>query len=198
MALADILAALAAEADEEITRVETEVSEQMEQLRRAIGEDARLAEKEASAELDDDAARQRARIVNRARLVVDRRISAAVEEIYQELEAEVQRKLAEVRRQDDYPELFRQLLEECRSVLSDGRVVRIDPADRALCHSVLERTGGEGFVVDAGLESAGGLELATTDGRRSVRNTFESRMWRADRSLRSIAAAAVPPLREEV
>ena len=195
MALADIVAALEAEADEEITRVETEASEQMEQIRRTTRNRARLAEREASSALDDGAARRRAQIVNRARLVVERRVHAAVEEIYQELTADVERRLAEVRDQEDYPHLFRRLLEECRSVLPDGRVVRVDPADESLCHRVLARVGCEGFAVDASLESAGGLELATIDGRRSVRNTFESRTWRADRSLRSLAAAAVPPLR---
>lgn len=195
MALADILAALDAEAEEEITRVENEASEQMEQLRRTARDDARLAEQEASSALDDDAIRRQAQIVNRARLVVERRMSAVAEEIYQELKTEVERRLAEVRGQDDYPDLFRRLLEECRSVLPDGRIARVDPADEALCHRVLVSAGCEDFVVDPALESAGGLELATTDGRRSVRNTFESRTWRADRSLRSIAARAVPPLR---
>ena len=195
MALADLLAALAAEADEAITRVETEAAEQIELLRRTTSEEARLREHEASVALDDDAARHQAKIVNRARLTVERRMSAAAEDIYQGLAADVERRLVQIRSQDDYPALFRRLFEECRSVLPDGRVVRVDPADEALCHRVLVAVGREEFVVDAGLESAGGLELSTTDGRRTVRNTFESRTWRADRALRSIAAATVPPLR---
>jgi vacuolar-type H+-ATPase subunit E/Vma4 len=99
-----------------------------------------------------------------------------------------------VRGQRDYPDLFRRLLEECRAVLPDGRVVRVDPADVSLCNSVLASVGSDDFAVDATLESAGGLELVTADGCRSVRNTLESRTWRADRVLRSLAAAEVPPL----
>ena len=195
MALADILAAIEAGADEEIARVSAEASEQVERIRRDTRHEARLAGEEASSELDGDAARRRAQIVNRARLVVERRMSAAVEEIYQELKADVGRRLADVRSQHDYPDLFCHLFEECRAVLPDGRVVRVDPADESLCTSVLARLGCEDFVVEATLDSVGGLKLVTTDGRRSVENTLESRTWRAERALRSLAIAEVPPLR---
>lgn len=194
MALADILAAIAAQADEEIARASAEAAEQVEPIRRQARDEASLAEQAASSALDDDAARRRAQIVNRARLVVERRLSAAAEEIYQEMKADVERRLAEVRGRSEYPDLFRRLLEESRSVLPDGRVVRVDPADESLCGTVLASAASDGFVIDATLESGGGLELVTTDRRRSVRNTLESRTWRADRALRSLAAARVPPL----
>ncbi len=195
MALADILAALDAEADEEIARVTAQTSEHFERLRHETRELASSAEQAASSALDDEAERRRAQIVNRARLVVERRVSAAIEEIYQELLRGVSRRLAEVRDQPDYEGLFRRLLDECRAVLPDGRVVRVDPADEAVCRRVLASEGCDGLVVETSLQSAGGLELATADGRRAVWNTFESRVWRADRALRSVAAAEVPPLR---
>lgn len=194
MALDDILAAITAEADAEITRVDQAAREKVEAIRRRAEEEANRAEAAASSVLDDDAKRARAQVVNRARLAVERRVSATAEEIYQELMEEVEQRLAEVRSRPDYPELFRRLFDECRAILDDGRLIRIDPADEALAHKVLEQAGSDGFVVDSGLASAGGLELATADGRRRVQNTFESRTWRADRALRSLAATLVPPL----
>ena len=194
MALADILAAIEAEADEEIARAADEAAVQVELIRREARDEAHAVEQDASIALDDEAARARAQIVNRARLVVDRRVSAAVEEIYQEIRAEVERRLAEVRGGPDYPDLFVRLFHECRAVLPDGRIVRVDPADESLCRRVLATAVSDGFSVTATLRSVGGLELATTDGRRSVQNTLESRTWRADRALRSLAAAEVPSL----
>lgn len=194
MALADILTAIAAEADEEIARVAADAAAQVEPIQRQARDEARLAEREASCALDDEAARRKAQIVNRADLVVARRLSAAIEEIYQEMRADVERQLAEVRGRDGYPDLFRRLFDECRAVLPDGRVVRVDPADESLCRRVVASRASDGFVIDASLRSAGGLELATSDRRRVVRNTLELRTWRADRALRSLAAARVPAL----
>lgn len=195
MALADILAALEADADAEIAGIAAAASEEEEQLRRAARDEAHAAQLDAASSLDDDGERRRAQIVNRARLVVERRMSAAVEELYQEIMAAVERRLADVRDRPDYPELFRRLLDECRAVLPDGRVVRVDRADESLCADELANAGCDDFVVDATISTAGGLELATVDGRRSVRNTFESRTSRADRALRSLAVAEVPQLR---
>lgn len=194
MALPDILAAIDAEADEEIARVAAEAEEQVREIRRQSRDEAMQAERDASNALGDEPDRRRAQIVNRARLVVERRISAAVEDLYQEMMAEVGRRLGAVRRRPEYPDLFHRLFDECRAVLPDGRVVRVDPDDEVLCRDVLASTAGDGFIIDATLESVGGLELTTTDGRRSVQNTFESRMSRADRALRSLAAARVPAL----
>jgi vacuolar-type H+-ATPase subunit E/Vma4 len=195
MALADILAAIDAGADEEIARVSADASDQVERLRRDAQDEARHVAEEASSALDEDAARRRAQIVNRAELAVERHLKAAAEEIYQEIIVDVERRIAEVRHQPGYADLFGRLFEECRAVLPDGRVVRVDPADESLCHRTLADTGDDGFTVDATLQSVGGLELVTDDGRKSVRNTLEARTWRADRALRSLAAAEVPALR---
>lgn len=194
MALADILAAIDAEADEEIARVAAEAAEQVSEIERQAREEAMLAEREASSALADEAGRRRAQIVNRARLVVERRISAAVEDIYQEMMEEVEQQLAILRDRPDYPDLLHRFLEECCGVLPDGRIVRVDPADEALCADMLAGAAGDGFSIEATLASAGGLELTTTDRRRSVRNTLESRTLRADRALRSLAASRVAPL----
>ncbi len=195
MALADILAAIDAGADEEIARATADASNEARRVRHEADDEARLIEREASSALDDEADRRRAQIVNRARLVVERRVSTAVEEIYQELKADVGRRLAEARDQPAYPDLFRRLVDECRAVLPEGRIARVDPADEQLCTDVLASLGCDDFTVVASLETVGGLELVTTDGRRSVQNTLESRTWRADSALRSVAVAEVPALR---
>ena len=195
MALADILAAIDAGADEEVARVSAEACDQVERIRGEARDEAVGAAEAAASALDEDAARRRAQIVNRAHLAVERRLRAAAEEIYQEIMLQVERRIADVRHQAGYADLFRRLLEECRAVLPDGTVVRVDPADESLCRRVAAEIGGDGFTVDATLQSVGGLELVTGDGRKSVQNTLESRTWRADRALRSLAASEVPALR---
>lgn len=195
MALADILAAIDAGADEEVARVSAGAYDQVERIRGEARDEAVGAAEAAASALDEDAARRRAQIVNRAHLAVERRLRAAAEEIYQEIMLHVERRIADVRHRAGYADLFRRLLEECRAVLPDGTVVRVDPADESLCRRVVAEIGGDGFTVDATLQSVGGLELVTGDGRKSVQNTLESRTWRADRALRSLAASEVPALR---
>ena len=94
--------------------------------------------------------------------------------------------------------MFATLFDECRAVLPEARVIRIDPADRDLARTVATAAGddgfADGFVIDPVLTTSGGLQLATEDGRRQVGNTFESRFERADRPLRSLAASIVPAL----
>jgi vacuolar-type H+-ATPase subunit E/Vma4 len=60
---------------------------------------------------------------------------------------------------------------------------------------LLARRGwAEDYRIEPSIVSAGGLILATDDGR-AVNNTIESRLDRADLSLRRLAAEMVPTLR---
>ena len=194
MALGDILAAIRSEADAEISRIRAETADQVAAILDRARAEAKSAEEAATASLDDDAAQQRARIVNRADLVVERRLRAAAEEIYVEMRDEVSLRLAQERDAPDYQDLFRRLFDECRAVFPDARIVRVDPADEDLAFRMLAEIEVEGFSIDPSLASMGGLELVTEDRRRSVRNTLEARTERADRLLRSLAGTMVPAL----
>lgn len=194
MALENILAAIREEAETELNRVNAEAAA----AAAAIVDDARaeaaLAEEHAGASLDEEAAQQRSQIVNRAHLVVERRTRATAEEIYLEMRDEVVRRLGRMRDSPEYPELFARLFEECRSILPEARVIRVDPTDEAVAGQLLRHGNGSSFDVETSLVSNGGLEMVSADRRRHVRNTFEARMNRADGTLRSLASSLVPAL----
>lgn len=194
MAVEHILAAIRSEADAEISRIRAESADAVAAILDGAREEAKSIRETAAASLDDEAARQRARVVNRARLVAERRLRAVAEEIYGELHDDVILRLAGRRDALDYPELFGRLFEECRAVLPDARVLRTDPADEDIAARTLAGIEVEGFSIDPGISTTGGLELVTEDRRRSVRNTFEARLERGDRPLRALAATMVPAL----
>jgi vacuolar-type H+-ATPase subunit E/Vma4 len=195
VALEDILAAIRSEADIEIGRLRAESAAEVDVIVDAGRVEAQSAEEAAAAARDDESEQQRARIVNRAHLVVERRLRGVAEAVYQGMRDEVSDRLSGVRAGPDYPSLLRRLFDECRAVLPEGSVLRVDPADEDTARQILMDASFSGYTVDASLDSMGGLELSTEDGHRSVRNTFEARMDRADRPLRSLAVSAVPALR---
>lgn len=181
----------------EIGRIRSETAEAAAAALETGRSEAASLEETAAASLDDEAAQQRARIANRAHLAVERRLRAAAEEIYVEMRDEVSRRLATVRGSPGYQDLFDRLFDECRAVLPDARIVRVDPADQDVARRMLANLDLDGFSIDPGLVSMGGVELATEDRRRCVRNTLEARTERGDRALRSLAATMVPALQGE-
>ena len=194
MALEDILAAIRSNADTEIARIRSESDAAVETIVAEARAASRAAEQEAASSLDAEAEDQRARIVNRARLIVDRQLREAAESIYIEITDEVVAQLSQLRSTGRYREVFTTLFDECIAVLPEARVVRIDPVDVDVARSLVEAQDVDGYVLDSSIETIGGLQLVTADGRRQVGNTFESRFERADRPLRSLAASVVPAL----
>lgn len=194
MALEDILVAIRAETDDEIARIRAESDAAVATIAARAREEAADVERTAAASMGDQAAHERERITNRARLEADRDLRAATEEIYLGLRSEVASRLAFARESPGYPALVSRLLDECRSILPGARTVRVDPDDEKLTRGILKAAGCDGFVVDPGLASLGGVELVTGDGRR-VDNTLDSRMERGERHLRSLALEMMPELR---
>lgn len=197
MALEDILAAISAESETRIARVGAESAEEVAGILERGRARAAAVESEAARALDHEAAEERERIVNRARLQVERHVRGVVEEIYRELREEAAARLTRVRDDPSYPTLFRQLFDECRSIVPDARTLIVDPRDRGLVQRMLADVGVDDFEIDPKLSTLGGLEIFTEDRRRGVRNTLESRLDRADRHLRSVAAASIPAVRGE-
>lgn len=194
MAVDDILAAIRAETDAEIERVRARAAGEVETILARGRDEAAAAEERTAAARDAAATRDAERIVNRARLTADRRLWAAAEEIYQDLVGEVRVRLAALWGTLRYRDLFGRLLDECLAVLPDASPVLVDPQDEALVRGLPVVAGSGGTTVEASLRTMGGLEVATDDGR-FVRNTFESRLERADIHLRLLAAVTMPALR---
>jgi vacuolar-type H+-ATPase subunit E/Vma4 len=195
MAIGDILAAIRHETETEIRGVAEEAERRTaDVLERARIEAAEVEDREAHAR--DQAAHKAAdRIVNQARLNVDRRMREAREELYAEAQRETAARLAGIRAGPDYRAVLDRLIDESRAVLGAGTVIRVDSADAALVTDLMAGRGdGDRIRVDPSLETAGGIELWADDGRR-VTNTLEARLEKAEPHLRSLAGQLVPELR---
>jgi len=195
MALDDILAAIRDETEQQIEVLGAEAQARVATiLDRARAESADVETRETHAR-DRLAQRDADRTINQARLVVDRRLRETRENIYREANQATAARLAALRDSSDYPDLLGRLLDESRAALPRGTTVRIDAADAAVMEQLLRQRGAASSVV-ADLQTMGGLELDTGDGRR-VANTLETRLARAEPQLRSLAGSMIPDLRSE-
>jgi V/A-type H+/Na+-transporting ATPase subunit E len=178
MALADLLRAIEADADAERARADRaaalEATAIVERARREAGELEAALAAAPEAEARSDAERLRAG----ARLDASGAIRAARDDAFASLLDGIRAELGALRGTDAYPALFRALVAECRAVLPDARELRVDRRDADLAVPV-----ACGLRVEPTLESWGGVELASDDGR-TIRNTLEERLANAELPLR--------------
>jgi vacuolar-type H+-ATPase subunit E/Vma4 len=178
MALDDLLQAIEADAAAERARADRETaSEATAIVQRARGQASELeaelsATPEAEARAEADAARAL------ARLDASGAVRLAQEEAFSSLVTGIRAELAALRETSGYPELFRALLAESRAALPAARRLRVDRRDLDLATPLVD-----GLHVDPALDTWGGVELASDDGR-IVRNTVEERLANAELLLR--------------
>lgn len=185
MPLADLLEAIELEADEELARREREARSEAEQiLARGRHEAAALTASLIDA-AESSAAREAESTVALARLEALATVRDAREAAYGRLLGQVREELAAARSRADYLQLMRSLLEESRRALPSATVLRVDPRDVQLA-SELAGT----LRVEPLLDTWGGLELASEDGR-AVLNTLERRLANADPILRTRFLAVI-------
>lgn len=196
MALDDLLSAMRAEAEAEITRLDDESRRQAAGIladaeREADGlvQDSR---RRARIELEAESVRRRAL----ARLAADRVRAAAREDLFAELMDELRRRLADVRAEEGYDRLLAELLRESRTALPGARRLLVDPRDAALAHRLAAELASA-LEVRPELTTSAGLDLETDDGRR-VRNTVEARLQAAEPELRLCFAHAVSALVDQI
>jgi len=184
--LEDILAAIRADTDAEVADVlalaRGEVSTIEAQARidgeRAAADILRTAEDSARTEADQ--------IVIRARTAVQRRLALAGEDEYRRTLDRLREELRDLRSTPRYRAVLDALLDEALGRLPQASVVLVDPRDTSLAADLVGGRDGPAPRVEGSLATMGGVSVATDDGR-SVHNTFEVRMERADGVLRTIA-----------
>jgi len=178
MALADLLRAIELDAADERAQAERETAAEataiVERARRqAIELEAELA---AAPEAQARAEAERARAL--ARLHASGVVRSAREESFASLVTGIRAALGALRGTERYPGVFRTLLDESRRALPAARRLRVDRRDLDLATAV-----SSGLHVDPTLDTCGGLELASDDGR-TLRNTVEERLANAEPRLR--------------
>jgi vacuolar-type H+-ATPase subunit E/Vma4 len=191
MALDDILRSIRAGADAEVAELEAACAKEVAAIVAQADDEAIRAEQDAATSRDRAAEREATRIVDRARLEARREALGSVEVAYQESLDAMRGRLGTIRKTDAYPGIFARLLDEALGVIPRARRLSVDPADAELAQALLTDRGLHHIDVEPTTACAGGLDLST-DHDRTVRNTFESRLERADGRLRRLVAARLP------
>lgn len=178
MPLADLLEAIEVEADEELARREHEARAEAEALLEHARSEARALMAEVAGEPVPAARREAERTTALARLEAAASLREEREEAFASVLDGVRAELAGLRGSGRYPELLRALVAESRAALPAAAVLRVDPRDAELARPL-----AGGLRLEPMLETWGGVELASNDGRL-VRNTLEERLANAEPRLR--------------
>jgi vacuolar-type H+-ATPase subunit E/Vma4 len=178
MALADLLQAIEADAAADRARRDRETEAEAKAIVERAREQAYALEAELAAAPEAQARAEAEQALALARLEVSSAARSARDEAFVSLLAGVRAGLAALRTTDSYPELFRALLAEARAALPAARELRVDGRDLELATPL-----AGGLRLDPTLETWGGVELVSDDGR-TVRNTVEERLANAELLLR--------------
>jgi V/A-type H+/Na+-transporting ATPase subunit E len=178
MALADLLQAIEADVAAERARADRETAAEAKAIVEQARERAGALEAELAAAPESQAREEAEQALALARLDVSGAAASARDEAFVSVLTGVRAELAGVRETGAYPDLFRALLAEARAALPEARALRVDRHDVELA----TRLAG-GLRLDPTLETSGGVELVSEDGR-TVRNTVEERLANAEMLLR--------------
>jgi V/A-type H+-transporting ATPase subunit E len=182
MALEELLAGLKAEAAAETAQLEAETQAEADRIVEEARAEARALQQQAiracEGQLRGEAEQRRAN----ARLEAAAALREAREEEFQRFLGAVRAKVGDVRQRASYPAVLRALAQESLTALPAATTLRVDPRDERLARELLGEFGA-GLDLAATLATAGGVELASGDGR-TVRNTIEDRLRNAEPALR--------------
>ena len=187
MALADLLRVIEADAAAERARADRELASEAAAIVRRARREARALSAELAAAPEPAARADADRARALARLDAARAMRGEREEAFASLLTGVRAELGALRAGAGYPRLFGALLAEARAALPGATDLRVDRRDLRLATPL-----ARGLRVDATLETWGGVELASDDGR-VIRNTVEDRLANADVLLRSRFAERLAP-----
>ena len=179
MALADILAAMEAQVDAQIRQIEQQAAATIAQIRAAADDEARMIRESHRLAALVQLEYERVRRLNRARLAAQRAASRACEQLFANAQAGARRLLAGLRNSPNYAALLRALAEEALAQIGGEALLRADPRDEVLLHTMFPQVR-----IVADLETWGGVEARSPDGRIVVINTAEARLEQAHDMLR--------------
>lgn len=148
----------------------------------------------ACADVIAPAAQERARIIHKARTEALHQLGNAREELVDTALDQVRGRLAGIRGDDSYPQVFKTLVYEAISALNMSRdrtpsiSLQADSLDREILEAHLRELGLD-VAVDYDIECWGGVIARSEDNRVVVINTLESRIEKATPYLRRYLSA---------
>ena len=189
MSLYAILEAIRASGDSQVRKIETQAYVQCNEVLANARPEAEQVKTDAHTRVVAPAFKERARIIQRARLEALQILGDAREEFVDSALTQIHTQLAGTRTEKSYPQILQRLIEEALaelkgSLTAPGMIqLEADPRDRAVLDSVLHDMGME-LSVRYVLVCWGGLYAKSEDGRVVVINTLEDRLERATPYLR--------------
>jgi len=187
----EILREIEQEADSEVAEIERDASRRAAEVlaaahRRSATDAAALTGSRA-----DEVAEERDRLLREATSRATLAVRTAREDAFGLAIDEARRRLSSVRERDVYADALGQTIEESLRALPDAVRVCVDPRDENVASAILGSLAAAGIDVDPSLDSWGGVEVLAADGR-TVLDTLEERVSRAEPWLRTVVAGAVP------
>lgn len=179
MALNDMLAAMDAQAGAEIKQIAAHAEQQAVAIEQEAEQQAQLFHTRFEAEQHTPLERERARRLNQARRDALNAAGHASERLYSAAIGQTHARLHTLRDAPQYPAVLRALVMEAISALGGSVVLRADPRDTALLHDIVPNV-----PLEWDLETAGGVEARSADGRIVVTNTLEARLSQAESTIR--------------
>jgi vacuolar-type H+-ATPase subunit E/Vma4 len=189
VSLEDILQAITAAGEVQVSQIEEQTSAQVEEILSGARQEAARVKAKAYENAVAPAAHERSRILHLAKLEVLHATGGLRETLVVTALEGAGSRLSEIRAQAGYRELLLCLTQEALAEikLSSGEsraaCLEIDPRDRSIMTVILAELGLD-LQVKERLECWGGLAASSQDGRVVVINTLEARLKRATPYLR--------------
>lgn len=170
---------VAREGEKERRAVLHRSKEEAEKIRAAAEEDARRTRARKTPLYEARAELARTRLVHQAQFDIQVKTTQAKQKIWDEMLAQVAKKLSEISKQSGYRALLAGLLEEALQLTDQPVRVHSRAEDAPSVKETLGRLKCTEAEVVGNLSGWGGIRLASLDGKMSLDNTLESRFAKA-------------------
>ncbi len=188
-----IIAKIEEDARAEAERILSEAKAQAEGIRKEAEAKAQARKAEIISRGKREAEQERARIVANAKLRARKALLDAKEEVIKEAFSRAEKALADVAKEERYPEILKKLILEAIETLGgDVEILARKEDKKILSKSFLQEIAREAKVkvtlAKDTISSIGGVVVRSKDGSAEVDNTFETRLERISAELRSSVA----------
>ncbi len=184
MALDEILKSLEEEGDREVAEILAKARAQAERIIEEAKEKAERLKREEVEKAKRAAESESARIINAARLFAKKEIIRAKEESIKKVVEESRRRLKELSKRKDYPQILQRLIAEAMEGVDGRVVVRVNPRDKELTQKLFSDYQIT-YELKTDLNIEGGLQVQTKDASIFINNTLESRLNKAAQLLKT-------------
>jgi len=184
LALEDILTALEAKANQRIEGIQDESEQRVAEISSEVEKDAERTRRVRMKKVEDAVRSESTAIVYSASLKAKNELIRAQEETVDEAFRMAEKRLAELNKDQNYPDILRVLLDEVLDFFEGEAVLQVRSDDRSLVESMIADRQRQYRISETPLTASGGLVASSPDGEVTVSNTFESRLDRARDKLR--------------